>query len=121
MLKLCLLAFAAATGEGGERQHQREGMGLLEYQAMPSFRDVDHDCVLSTFSNRSAPGRNKWCGPSGQAAWSVHHVQNHTRMVTVPSSQPGGPPCWTSPLAFGLIGQHPEASTLSAAGSCSNV
>jgi hypothetical protein len=25
------------------------------------------------------------------------------------SSQPGGPPCWTSPLAFGLIGSEEEA------------
>jgi hypothetical protein len=24
------------------------------------------------------------------------------------SSQPGGPPCWASPLAFGLIGRDPR-------------
>ncbi len=54
---------------------------------------------MCTFNNRSAPDRDKWCGPSGKAARAVHHVQNHT------SSQPDGPPpCWTSPLAFGLIG-----------------
>jgi hypothetical protein len=35
--------------------YQREGMGLLEYQAMPSLRDVAHDGVLCTISNRSAP------------------------------------------------------------------
>ncbi len=29
---------------------QREGMGLLEYQAMPSLRDVAHDGVLCTFT-----------------------------------------------------------------------
>ncbi len=47
---------------------QREGMGLLEYQAMPSLRDVAHDGGLCTFSNISGPDRGKWCGPSGQAA-----------------------------------------------------
>ena len=55
--------------------NQREGVGLLEYQgAMPSLRDVAHDGVLCTF--RSAPDRGKWFTPSGQAAWTVHHVQN---------------------------------------------
>jgi hypothetical protein len=53
-------------------------MGLLEDQAMPSLRAVTHDCVLCTFINRSSPDRGKWCGPSGQAAWTVPHVQNHT-------------------------------------------
>ncbi len=51
-------------------QTQREDMGLLEYQAMPSLRDVAHGGVFCTFSNTSAPDRGKWwCGPSGQAAW----------------------------------------------------
>ncbi len=31
---------------------QREGMGLLKFQAMPSFRDVTHDGIFCTFSNR---------------------------------------------------------------------
>jgi hypothetical protein len=53
-------------------------MGLLEYQAMHSFREVDNDGVLCTFDNRSAPDRDKWCGPSRQAAWTVHYAQNHT-------------------------------------------
>ncbi len=48
-------------------------MGLLEYHAMPSLRDVAHDGVLYKFSNRSAPDRDKWCSPSRQAAWTVHH------------------------------------------------
>ncbi len=30
--------------------NQREGLGLLEYQAMPSLRDVSHDGWLSTFT-----------------------------------------------------------------------
>ncbi len=29
---------------------QREGMGLLEFQAMPSLRDVAHDGWLCTFT-----------------------------------------------------------------------
>jgi hypothetical protein len=74
-------------------------MGPLEYQAMLSMRDVAHDGVLSTFSNRSAP--DKWCGPSGQEAWTVHHVQNLTLLgLSPPAMQPGGPPRWTIPLAF---------------------
>ncbi len=63
-------------------------MGLLEYQAMPSLRDVARDGFLSTFSNRSAPDRGKWCGPSGQAAWTVHRVQNHTLLGSLSSCQP---------------------------------
>ncbi len=30
---------------------------------------VAHAGVLCTFRNRSAPGRGKWCDPSGQSAW----------------------------------------------------
>jgi hypothetical protein len=81
---------------------QREGMGRLEFWVpghafLASF--LAHGGVLCPFNNRSAPDRDKWCGPSGKAVRAVHHVQNHT------SSQPDGPPtCWTSPLAFGLIG-----------------
>jgi hypothetical protein len=36
-----------------------------------------------------------------QALRTVHHIRNHNILS---SSQPGGPPCWASPLAFGLIG-----------------
>jgi hypothetical protein len=65
-------------------------MGGQEYQAMPSLRDVAHDGILSTFSNRLATGQDKWCGPSGQAAWTVHHVQNHTLLGhSPPVSQAG--------------------------------
>jgi hypothetical protein len=38
---------------------ERDGMGLLEYQAMSCFRDVAHDNVLCAFSNRSAPDRGR--------------------------------------------------------------
>jgi hypothetical protein len=66
-------------------------VGELEYQAMPSLRDVAHDGILNTFSNRSATGQDKRCGPPGQAAWTVHHVQNHTLLVhSPPVSQAGG-------------------------------
>ncbi len=36
-------------GDGDRSQTQREGMGLPEYQVMPSLRDVAHDGVLCTF------------------------------------------------------------------------
>jgi hypothetical protein len=36
---------------------QKEGTGLLEYQAVLSLRDVAHDGFLCTFSNASAPDR----------------------------------------------------------------
>jgi hypothetical protein len=65
-------------------------MGLLEYQAMPSLPDVAHDGVLCTICNRSAPGRGNWCGPSGQAAWNVHQVQNHTLLGHSPSACQAG-------------------------------
>jgi hypothetical protein len=65
-------------------------MGLLEYQAIPSLRDLAHDGVLCTFSKRSAPDQGKWCGPPGQAACTVHHVQNHTLLGHPhPASQAG--------------------------------
>ncbi len=49
-----------------------------------SLRDVAHDGVLCPFNNRTGLDRGKWCRPSGQAAWTVHHVQSHT-----PASQAG--------------------------------
>jgi hypothetical protein len=55
---------------------------------MASLRDVAHDGVLCTFNNRLAPDRDKWCGPSGQAACTVLHVQNHTLLGhSTPASQ----------------------------------
>ncbi len=92
-------------GKGEGISRHREGMGLLEYQAMPSLRYAGHDGVLCTFSNRSVPDRGKWCGSSVQVAWTVHHVQNHTLLGHSPP-EPGGPPCWASPVAFGLIKQN---------------
>ncbi len=41
-----------SDGGGGRPggTHQREGMGILEYQAMPFLRDVAHDVWLCTFT-----------------------------------------------------------------------
>jgi hypothetical protein len=39
--------------------YQREGMGLIKYQGHAFLRDVAHDGVSCTFSNRSAPDRGK--------------------------------------------------------------
>ncbi len=85
------------------RCDQREGMGLQEYQAMTSLCDIARDGVLSTFRNRIAPDRDKWCGRV------VGHVQNHAGSLS--SSQPGEPPCWASPLVFGLIGSDHRVHT----------
>jgi hypothetical protein len=59
-------------------------MGLVEYLAMPSLRDVDHDGVSCIFSNRSAPDRGKWCGPSWQAEWTVHRIPIHNLLSHSP-------------------------------------
>jgi len=79
---------------------------------MASLRDVAHDGVLCTFNNRLAPDRGKWCGPSGQMEWTLNspsHTKPHPA-GSLYSSQPGGPPCWASPLAFGLIGNNLQLS-----------
>ncbi len=67
-----------------ERRH-----GFTRVPAMPSFRDIAHDGVLCTCSNRSSPDRDKWCNPSGQAAWTVHHVQSKALLGHSPASQAG--------------------------------
>ncbi len=72
----------------------REGMALLEYQAMPFLRGIAHDGVLCTFST-FRQGEVAWS--VRQAAWTKSHPAGSPS-----SSQPGGPPCWASPLAFGL-------------------
>jgi hypothetical protein len=66
---------------------------------MLSLCDVAHDGVWFTFSNRSAPDRGKWCGGMDGPSRTKSHPAG-----SVSSSQPGGPPCWASPLAFYLIG-----------------
>jgi hypothetical protein len=56
-----LLRNQLVVGGGG----CREGMGLLEDQAMPSLRDEAHGGVLCIVCSRSAPlGQVEWSGPS---------------------------------------------------------
>jgi hypothetical protein len=72
------------------RANQIEGMGLLTTRLPVHVFFAWRDGVLCTFSNRSAPDRGKWCGPSGQAAWTVNYVQNHTLLGhSPPASQAG--------------------------------
>ncbi len=80
---------------------QREGMGLLEYQAMTYLRDVAHGGVLCTFSNISAPDRVKWCGPSGRQNGPSITYKITPCWVTL-LQQARGTPCWASPLALSL-------------------
>ncbi len=94
--------------------NQRKGMGLLEYQIMPSLCDIADDGVLCTFSTRSAPDWDKWCGPSRQAA--IDRPSRTNSHPAGPYSQPGGPPCWASPLAFGRIGFYTLAHLFTTAG-----
>jgi hypothetical protein len=51
--------------------------GVMTRHAMGYFH---HGGVLCTFSNREQPQNRgkRSCGLSGQAAWTVHHVQKHT-------------------------------------------
>jgi hypothetical protein len=80
--------------------YQRKGMGLLAYQIMPSLCDIADDGVLCTISTRSAPDRDKWCGPSRQAA-----IDRPSRTKSHPAGSLSlSQPCWASPLAFGRIG-----------------
>ncbi len=63
--------------------------------------------VLWTFSGRSALDRSKWCSPSGQAAWTVHHVQNHTLLGHSPlASQACRRVGQPSSLRPHWVGQH---------------
>ncbi len=75
-----------------ERRHG----SILEYQVMPSLRDVAHDGLLCTFTYISAAGnsirsqlgiapiRSTGTVLKRQAVRPVHHVQNYTCRVTLP-------------------------------------
>jgi hypothetical protein len=67
-------------------------MGVLENQTMPSLRVVAHDglFVYCPFSYRSALDRGNWCGLSGQAAWTVYRVKNHTLLSDSLSASQAG-------------------------------
>jgi hypothetical protein len=69
-------------------------MGLLEYQAMPSLRDVAHYEWLCTFTAAAGNSISSQLGSSYQgnryntekaAVQPVHEVQNHS----LPGSQSG--------------------------------
>ncbi len=87
-------------------------MGLLEYQAVPSLCEVAHDGYTVYIYNITAEGNSI----SSHLGISCQGNQYGTKKADVTvikdkitpagslsSSQPGGPPCWFSPLAFGLI------------------
>jgi hypothetical protein len=74
--------------------NRRGGMGLLQYQAIPSLLVVDHDGVLCTYSNRSAQKR---------VMWSV----KITPCWVTPLLPAGWPPCWANTLAFRVLGLIP--------------
>ncbi len=65
--------YCTSAGYWAERRH---GSARVPGHGFFAWR-IAHDGFLCTFSNRSAPEPGKWCGPSGQAAWTVHHKQNH--------------------------------------------
>ncbi len=50
---------------------------------------------------------NRYAIRKRQAVRPVYHIQNYTCRVTL--IQPGGSPCWASPLAFGLTGLSQRA------------
>ncbi len=81
--------------------------------------DFHHVGILCTFSNRQAAAAAAWIARRlqlsssrpGQMVWSVRAGDMDYPARTKPQpagslscSQPGGPSCWASPLAFGLIG-----------------
>ncbi len=84
-------------------------MDLLEYQAMPSLRDIAHDSVLCTFNNRSALDRDKWCGP-----WRAGGMDRPLRI----KSHPAGSLFYRQaavlgqPSRFGLIGPNTQKSSI---------
>jgi hypothetical protein len=66
------------------------GMGLLEYQTMPSLRDVAHDGWLCTFTGQLQSGQLVRYGKGRQYTAYPSRTKSHL---------PGGPPCWANPLA----------------------
>ncbi len=85
---------------------QREGMGLLERQAIPFLRYVVLDGWMCTFiikQQLEIPLARSWAAPvraterlwKSLAEWAIHHIKK---------SHLSGYAVLTSPLAFGLIG-----------------
>jgi hypothetical protein len=83
-------------------------MGLLEYQTMPSLDDVAHDGVLCAFAfsiiDLPYTGANHHHDVVRQGAGGMDRPSRSKSHPAGPlCNQPGWPPCWTGPLAFGLI------------------
>jgi hypothetical protein len=100
--------------------NQRESLGLLEYQAIPLLHDVAHDgwlCTLTVLycitTAENFPQLAAGQPLSGQPVlygkgrrYGPSLTCTITPAGSLSSSQPGGPPCWTCPLTFGLIGTN---------------
>jgi hypothetical protein len=88
-------------------------MGLLEYRAMTSLHDIAHDEWLCTFTENSSWKFNQLAAVqllSGQLVLygkgrrygpSITYKITPCRVTLLQPTR--GPPCWASPLAFGLI------------------
>jgi hypothetical protein len=67
--------------------NQKEGIGLVEYQAMPSLRDVAHDGWLCAFiisaHSLTAPDRATGTVQKRQGIWPIYQIQNHTCQVNL--------------------------------------
>jgi hypothetical protein len=76
---ICFIAY------NRNRWAQRDGMGLLEHQAMHFgvTQLMTDGCVHFVKDQPQARASAKWCGPSGQAAWTVHHVKTIPYWVTL--------------------------------------
>jgi hypothetical protein len=85
---------------------QREGMDLPEYQAMSALRDVALDGISCKFSNtvdQPQTGASMVLSVMAGGMDRPSRTKSHPAR-SLPSIQLGGPPCWASPLALGLIG-----------------
>ncbi len=95
------------VSESGQQQSAKllqnmspTGMGLLEYQAMPSLCDVPHEPQegwLGTFTieqQLEIPSARNWAAP----VRATGMVQKHTCQITLLQPARHGPPCWASPL-----------------------
>ncbi len=78
--------------------YEREGMGLLENQAVSSLRGIAHGGVLCTFTVVIDQPQT---GASGVVRQGRRHGPPKVHPAgSLSSSQPGGPLCWANPLAF---------------------
>ncbi len=95
---------ALKTGVGSH--DQRKGMGLLEYQAMPSLCDM----LMTVFCVHSVIDQPQ-TGASGVRSVKAGGMDRPSRTESHParsfsSSQTGDLPCWASHLAFSLIAHY---------------